>query len=311
MGFSKDIRSSLRNVYFRQPEKCHSYRFVDLPELDQKQMGIIRNTWLLQEGDRVPPGHAEEKDLWLRPPRGDAAAAEAHLQKLRDNGLVEEMEIDATKLNDEGVMELLPSKHALTPQEIEAKEKQEAYDKANTFIVSETFGERKKQIDFELYIELSFKTNGGWMYDVDITMDETITSHRITVSDFFLELVNVEAPEMLKRTFVYLYGNKAVRSTERNVRLHSLLSSSLSSCPSQFTTMHIRARYTQTCHSSSVYIYIYIYMCMSRCARSLTDHNDNVFPPMCIVHTPSHLSAMSLLCAHTHTLSLSLPNTIV
>ena len=145
------------------------------------------------------------------------------------------------------------------------------------------------------------------MYDVDITMDETTTSHRITVSDFFLELVNVEAPEMLKRTFVYLYGNKAVRSTERNVRLHSLLSSSLSSCPSQFTTMHIRARYTQTCHSSSVYIYIY--MCMSRCARSLTDHNDNVFPPMCIVHTPSHLSAMSLLCAHTHTHSLSLCRT--
>ena len=214
IGFSKDIRSSLRNMYYRQPDKCDGYRFVDLPELDKKQMASIRDAWLVQEDGRVPPGLGDEKDLWLKPPRGDAATWDAMLASMRAAGLREDMEIDAGALERDGSIELLPSRHELTPQEAEEREEQARYDRENTFAVAEAFG--KRTVEFEMYIALDFKTNGGRMFDVDITMNETTTSHRVTASDGFLELVNVSAAEMLKRAFVYLFGSGCIRSTDRN-----------------------------------------------------------------------------------------------
>lgn len=214
IGFSRDIRSSLRNMYYRQPEKCDGYRFVDLPELDKKQMASIRDAWLVQENGRIPPGLGDEKDLWLKAPKGDAATWDAMLKAMRSAGLEEEMEIDEAALERDGSIELLPSKHELTPQELEVQKKQELYDRENTFDVAEKIG--KKNVEFEMYIALNFKTNGGRMFDVDITMNESTTSHRVTCSDHFLELVNVPAAEMLKRAFVYLFGNGCIRSTDRN-----------------------------------------------------------------------------------------------
>lgn len=216
IGFSKDIRASLRNVYYRQPDKCHFYRFVDLPDLDQKQMAGIRDTWLLQEDGRVPPGLGSDKQLWIKPPQGDESTWLSMMDDMRSRGLKEDMEINMDKLQSEGVIDLLPSKHEFTPQEIEAREAKEKYDREHTFSVSQTFG--NKNIEFTLYIAMDFKSKGGHMLDVDITMGDKITSHRITVSDHFLELVNVELPVVLQRSFVYLFAKGSKRSTDRNVR---------------------------------------------------------------------------------------------
>ena len=216
IGFSKDIRSSLRNVYYRQPNKCSFYRFVDLPELDQKQMAGIRDAWLLQEDGRIPPGLGEDKHLWLKSPNGDESTWNSILETMRANGLKEEMEINIEKLKSEGVLDLLPSKYEYTPQEIEAKEAQDKYDQEHTFSVSETFGNKK--LEFQLYIAMDFKTNGGHMFDVDITMNDKTSTHRVTVSDTFIEVANVQPAELLIKAFVYLFAKGSKRNTDRNVR---------------------------------------------------------------------------------------------
>lgn len=44
IGFSKDVRNSLRTLLGRRPDKSHYYKLYNLSVLDQQQMIKIRNS---------------------------------------------------------------------------------------------------------------------------------------------------------------------------------------------------------------------------------------------------------------------------
>ncbi|CAI7810492.1 unnamed protein product [Closterium sp. NIES-54] len=119
IGFSKDVRNSLRTLMGRRPEFCYYYKLYNLSTMDQQQMIDIRAQWFSEMG--IPPlGNTDpiQRGYWERPAdagsiseRGKVAAAQSKaktlLQMMADRGLKEEMEYDP-KLIEEGKCDVLP-----------------------------------------------------------------------------------------------------------------------------------------------------------------------------------------------------------
>ena len=131
VGFSKDLRNSLRTVLARQTELCFFFKHVDLDEVDQDAMLAVRAAWFDENGG-APPGNAANKQaLWQRPidagglsERGKQVAAkqraEATLKKLQQRGVREPFIPDESLLS-QGLVDFLPAAE-LSAEERRAKE---------------------------------------------------------------------------------------------------------------------------------------------------------------------------------------------
>jgi hypothetical protein len=64
VGFSKDLRSSLRTVLGRRPDRAHQYRALHFPKLDQEAMVAVRTAWF-EENSGPPPGNKRESPAVL------------------------------------------------------------------------------------------------------------------------------------------------------------------------------------------------------------------------------------------------------
>jgi hypothetical protein len=102
VGFSKDLRQTLRTVFGRRPDRAHFFKAAHLPEVDQQAMVDVRTAWFAENAG-PPAGNklAAERAAWQAPAqsfsiseRGKAAAAEELakqlLLKIRNRGCRED-----------------------------------------------------------------------------------------------------------------------------------------------------------------------------------------------------------------------------
>jgi hypothetical protein len=222
IGFSRDLRSSLRTVFARRPDKAHFYRALHLPQLDQQEMIDIRTAWFDESGG-PPPGNKlpKERTAWQSPPealaiseRGKQAAAEELakqlLVKLRSRGCKEEFITDVDGLAN-GVVVFLAA-DALTPEEL-ARQRAAveaaaaATRRCSTVVDGET-------VPFDIFFRSALKTNGGHMFDVRVTFQEKETLHRLIVGKDYYEQQGLDPKDVVEHVFAFLLTKKMPRKTE-------------------------------------------------------------------------------------------------
>ena len=221
IGFSKDLRNSLRTVFVRRPDKAYFYRALHLPHLDQEEMIEIRKRWFDESGG-PPPGNKVplERNAWQSPPqalalndRGKQAAAEELakqlLVKLRSRGCQEEFLTDTDALARGEVVFLATD--ALTEAELaERKAAIEAMATATRCCMTEIDGEA---VPFDIFFGSSIQTNGGFMFDVRITCQEKETPHRVIVGRDYFEPQNLDPEAVVEKVFAFLLSKKVTRKT--------------------------------------------------------------------------------------------------
>lgn len=227
IGFSKDLKNSLRTLMGRRPELCYYYRTQNLTSFDQELMIAIRQQWIDEVGS-TPPGNSSPKDRaqWEQPAlassiseRGRAAAAASKaktmLQMMRDRGVKEEMIYDPVLL-EQGKLNILPSK-GLSREELAQIALQQAAADATRKKVSVSVPSGG-DIEYGIFYEMKFKTNGGWMYDVAVTYDDKETRHRIIVGRIFPDAVEMAEDDFLERMIGFLLHKQIPRHTEGMLR---------------------------------------------------------------------------------------------
>ncbi|KAL3690234.1 hypothetical protein R1sor_016543 [Riccia sorocarpa] len=223
IGFSKDVRNSLRTLMGRRPTLCYYYKLYNLDSLDQQKMLACRQQWVSELG--LPPvGNSDpvQKNLWEQSAdagsiseRGREAAAvsmaKAFLQAMAERGLKEEMAYDPALLAA-GKCDVLPSLDQ-TEEEIAAAAKVQAEEaaKRHSVVVTSPEGEN---IEFEIFFEFKFPTNGGWMYDILVSKDDKETRHRVICGRIYPEAVNISEDRFVEIIMGFLLHKKVPRRTE-------------------------------------------------------------------------------------------------
>lgn len=223
VGFSKDVRNSLRTLMGRRPELCFYFKVFNMAQLDQQRMIDIRGHWFSEMG-LPPPGNTDpiQRGYWERPvdagsisERGKLAAgqskAKSLIQTMQDRGLKEEMEYDP-KLIEEGKCDVLPSK-SQSVEELAAAAAEVAAAAQRVRRVDET-APSGEVVSFDLEMDDKIKTNGGWMYDIYITRDDKETRHRVVLGKVYSDAVQMNEDDMLARVMAFLLYKKVPRHTE-------------------------------------------------------------------------------------------------
>ncbi|CAL8471625.1 g11167 [Coccomyxa elongata] len=222
VGFSKDLRNSLRTVFSRRPDKAFFYKAINLPQLDQNEMVAIRTAWFEEVGG-APTGNklAMERKAWSEPvaagaisERGRQQAAESQaaeqLVQIKARGCKEEF-IAKPDLLAEGKVDFEPAA-ALTEEELAARREAAARMSKATRTIAFTLDEQPAQ--FEMRIRNNYKTNGGRMFDVDVTFEDRETRHRVIIGKEYYEEFGLEPEDVLAMTFSFLLRKKTPRQTE-------------------------------------------------------------------------------------------------
>ncbi|KAH9299748.1 hypothetical protein KI387_031430 [Taxus chinensis] len=227
IGFSKDLKNSLRTLMGRRPELCYYYRTQNLTSFDQELMISIRQKWIDEVGS-TPPGNSSPSDRaqWEQPAlansiseRGRAAAAVSKAktmqQMMHDRGIKEEMIYDPVLL-EQGKLNILPTKR-LSPEELAQNALAQAAAEATRKKVSVPIPSGGV-LEYDIFYEMKFKTNGGWMYDVAVTYDDKETKHRIIVGQLFPDAVEMVEDNFLERVIGFLLHKQIPRHTEGMLR---------------------------------------------------------------------------------------------
>jgi hypothetical protein len=69
-------------------------------------------------------------------------------------------------------------------------------------------------LQFELRVRRSFKTNGGFMIDANVTFEDKETTHRVIVGRDYFEEFDMQPEDVLVTTFEFLLRKKVPRQTE-------------------------------------------------------------------------------------------------
>eukprot|EP00250_Pteridium_aquilinum_P010810 c19642_g1_i1 orf=254-1516(+) len=222
IGFSKDLRNTLRVLMGRRPEFCYFYKTFNLSTLDQATMMGARKQWMSELGV-APEGNSDatQRKLWEQPTnagsiseRGKSAAAKAKartmLQMFSDRGITEEMVYDP-KLLEEGKCDILPTLQSQSDLDQGTSSKGDEDVKTKAVSIKIPSG---ATIDYDIAYQMKYKTNGGWMYDIAITRDDTLTRHRVIVGKFFPEAVKLPEDDFLEIIMGFLLYKKIPRHTE-------------------------------------------------------------------------------------------------
>ncbi|KAI5076281.1 hypothetical protein GOP47_0008346, partial [Adiantum capillus-veneris] len=222
IGFSKDLRNSLRVLMGRRPEYCYFFKVFNLRELDQAVMLQARQQWMSELGV-APDGNSDptQRKFWEQPvdagsisERGKSAAAKAKaramLQMLADRGITEGMVYDP-KLLEEGKCDILPTIQSDGDLDQSTGSDDELTAKTKAVSIKIPSG---GTMDYDIAYEMKYKTNGGWMYDIAVTRDDTLTRHRVVVGSFFPEAVKMPEDEFLETLMGFLLYQRIPRHTE-------------------------------------------------------------------------------------------------
>ena len=222
IGFSKELRASLRTVFARRPDKAHFFRAYHLSALDQDAMVAARVAWF-DENAGPPPGNKlpAERTAWQSPPqslaisdRGKIASAEElakqMLIKIRTRGCKEDF-ISDPELLAEGKVEFLAT-DALSPEELERQRALAAAAVRATRRCKTTWD--GESVEFDLFFVSTMKTNGGHMFDVRVTFQEKESTHRVIVGKDYYAPQGLDAEGVVERVFAFLLRKQIPRRTE-------------------------------------------------------------------------------------------------
>lgn len=222
IGFSKDLRGTLRTLFARRPDRAHSYRSLALTAMDQEAMLAVRNAWFDQNFG-PPPGNKlpTERAAWQKPPealaineRAKAQAAEELLKeymgKIRARGCREEFTPDPAALAT-GKVDFLAAA-ALTPELLEAQ--RAAAEEAALATRRWRTTIDGARVPFEMQFNRTYPTNGGCMFDMSVTCQEKETFHRVIIGKPYYEAFGLDPRDAVARVFAFLLRKKVPRSTE-------------------------------------------------------------------------------------------------
>lgn len=218
LGFSKDLRNTLRTLLCRRPELCYYYRCHHLMEVDQKALVALRNAWADELGG-LPQGNKDprQKKMWEAPVDSGAMSARAYrtsalqkakqvVQQLKDRGLKETVEWQES-LIDEGKVDPVPSK-------LSAEDLMETAQALSSQMRQISVEVKGQQVEAEILYAAEFETNGGWWYDVEVSAQKQKSTHRIIVSRDFAEAMGAEPKDVVDKAFAVLLARKVPRKTE-------------------------------------------------------------------------------------------------
>ena len=220
IGFSKELESSLRTVFCRQPDKTYFYRAVHLQSLDKDLMMSVRSSWFEQlsgppSGNKVP----NERAAWQGPvqalalsDRGKRAAAEElvrqHLVKIRRRGCQESL-IPNNELLEDGMVDFLLDSNA------EARSSASDTSPATDSPVRECLVRIAEEVlPFTIAFDEKLKTNGGYLFDLSLTFEECTSYHRIIVGEEFSSQQGLDPELVIERAFAFILAKKIPRRTE-------------------------------------------------------------------------------------------------
>eukprot|EP00899_Mesostigma_viride_P012730 jgi/Mesvir1/21458/Mv03915-RA.1 len=222
IGFATDIRNSLRKLMGRRPDLCFYYKVYNLTSLDQKRMLATREAWYRELGE-APRGNKEDyqRALWEQPvdagavsERGKLMAAQSRAQQLlgamQARGVKEPMIYDPALLA-KGQCDVLAS--AEMSEEEMAKLARIAAEQASALRHIKATGPGG-EVEFDVLYKKKYTTNGGWMYDVDVVMDEQETHHRVIVGRAYAASLAMDPEALLEKTFAFLLSKRVQRQTQ-------------------------------------------------------------------------------------------------
>jgi len=219
LGFSKDLRNTLRTLLVRRPELCYSYKCAHFAKAGKEQLMELRQQWV-QELGGLPAGNAEarQKNIWESPADGGGMSKRAYRtaadqkakqveRQLKDRGLKERIEFNE-ELLEEGKVDALPS----VVDKGELSQQQQALSSQTTSVTKTVGG---KDYTFDVFYSSEFKTNGGWWFDVEVSAEKQKSSHRVIVGMDFMGKVGAESPrEVVEAAFAMVLAKKVPRHTE-------------------------------------------------------------------------------------------------
>lgn len=203
IGFSVCLRTSLRTLLGRRPDKAYFFKAAHFSTVDQEAMVATREAWYEQCGG-APPGNklALERNQWQKPvdagaisARGKRGAAEDKarelLELIRNRGCTEPF-TPAPELLDEGTVDFL-AVASLTEEQLKAARDAAAKSARESRSCSVLIDGQPKH--FTVRFISRFPTNGGFMFDVALMYDNQETQHRVVVGKEYYEPQALE-PEM-------------------------------------------------------------------------------------------------------------------
>jgi len=219
LGFSKDLRNTLRTLLCRRPELSYFFRSEHFAVADQAPLLKLRAAWIEELGD-MPVGNKDprQKSFWESPVDGGAMNERAYrtvavgkakqvMQQLKDRGLKEFIEFKDDLL-DQGKVDPIPS--ALSVDDL--FEQQQALSQNTSSVEIEACG---KKVSFDLFYSTEFETKGGWWFDIEVSFDKQKSTHRVIVGrDFLAEVGSSNPREAVENAFAVLLAKKVPRKTE-------------------------------------------------------------------------------------------------
>jgi len=225
IGFSKDVRNTLRRLLARRTNLCCYYKLFNFEAVDPEGLMACRKQWFKELG-ATPVGNedAAQRMLWEQPQKGEAISDTQMLAAAKDKckqitkvliakGFKEPILFDQNLLQS-GMCELMDTK-GLDEKEL-ARLREEERQLAARQVTVDAVDHRNREFTFSAEYEMIFQTNGGWMVDVNITKDDHTTAHRVIVSKHMVESVDARGPkELVEKAFAVLLGQKDMqRRTE-------------------------------------------------------------------------------------------------
>jgi hypothetical protein len=225
IGFSKDLRNSLRTLLGRRPELCHSFRAIHYMQLDQQDMVAQRAAWTAELG-APPPGNAvpAETAAWQQArvfgSAAEAAAAQAALAAaLAARGVTETMDAEPALLAS-FKLDIAPST-VNTAAALEGDAARRGSGAAAARSVTASFPGAAAQgfceeVSFDIFFQNSYTTKGGHMFDVLVTPKDgaAVTTHRIIVGKDYPAAAGCSPEEMASHSIAFLMHRKAAMQTE-------------------------------------------------------------------------------------------------
>ena len=222
IGFSKELRNSLRTLLGRRPELCVSFKALHYAVLDQDDMMKQRAAWLAELG-APPPGNAAaaETAAWqaARPVDDVAKAFEALQATLRSRGVTEGLEADPTAAAA-GKLDLAPSlcntvaalegdasrrgAGAKPPQQVTAK------------FPGAAAKARLEEVSFTIFFPFAYRTKGGHILDCVVTPADgsVVTTHRVIVGAPYTAASGGTPEELVAHAIAFLMHLKIPMQTE-------------------------------------------------------------------------------------------------
>ena len=224
IGFSKDLRNTLRTLLGRRPDLVHSYRAFHHAVIDQQDLLQQRTAWISELG-YTPAGNGDPVEMakWQQPvEHGSADKAQTAyglLQaQLKAMGITEDMSPDVGLLA-QGKLDVAASA-CNTEAALEAASKRAASGtSASRSVTMEYPGDAARgwleKVSADVFFQNSYTTNGGHMFDVLLTpTGGASTTHRVIVGKEYPVAAQASPEDLVCMSLAWLLHCKSNMAPE-------------------------------------------------------------------------------------------------